>query len=237
LLSAGGITVTVVAADSTVDTVNAYCGTFSGSDAGSWLLQVGGSTASGVVVTSSGSGGTINGTRSGGSLALTAYDPTSGAAVVSASGTVSASSASGTWTGLPGSGIGTGTWSGNLCPGSNSFVCCGTGSATQCLFAASCPTTGGAVQGACTFNVGTFNECDQYAGYASVTEAQASCTGTSLHGTWSTTACTSVGRMGTCTTGNGAGGTFSQNYYTGISASLLASIQANCIRAGGAWTP
>jgi len=233
VLSVGEVTTYVVAMDATLEPATAYCGTFGGTDEGSWLLQVGSATANGVAFTDSGAG-ILRGTRSGNEVTLTGYDPETSLAAVSANGTVSAGSASGDWAALRGDGAG--TWTGAPCPGSNSFVCCGSGAETTCLFAEACPGPGGAVQGSCTMSPLGFTECDEYSGYASVQDSQESCASPAVGGTWSSSACAAENRAGSCTMGNGAGGTTTQAYYSGIPASLLSSIQSNCIRAGGRWT-
>jgi hypothetical protein len=93
-------------------------------------------------------------------------------------------------------------------------------------------TTGGAIQGACSFSSG-WTECDEWSGYATIDTAKTSCTAVS--GTWSTSACSTSNVAGSCKTSTGGGSSFTQHYYTGISASLLSSIQTNCARAG-TWT-
>ncbi len=82
--------------------VTNFCGTFSGSDSGTWDLSQSGMTLSGSY-TGSGGSATLSGTLSGTSISLTSP---SGA---TAQGTLSGPSMSGTWT----SGSHTGTWQGS----------------------------------------------------------------------------------------------------------------------------
>jgi hypothetical protein len=94
------------AQDATKKPVTKYCGTFSGSDHGTWNLQGGGSSVSGSFQGELASG-LLNGKLEGSSLSLTFSGDASG----EAPGTVSGSSVSGTW--RTSDGGYSGTWSGS----------------------------------------------------------------------------------------------------------------------------
>ena len=82
-------------------TASTYCGTFTGAASGTWNFVISGTSLSGVYDDGSG-GSSLSGTVSGNSLSITFSGGT-------AAGTLSGSSASGTWT----AGVDSGTWSGS----------------------------------------------------------------------------------------------------------------------------
>jgi hypothetical protein len=141
-LTIGGVTGGVVLTDATVDPMTAYCGSFTGSDTGLWLVGVNSTTALGGAVNSSNAFLVLRGTRTGNSVGLTIYYL--GQAGGTATGTISGAgtSLSGSWTvpQPPPSPPDTGTWTGSVCAGSDNVApnCCGTGAASNCCFGKSC---------------------------------------------------------------------------------------------------
>jgi len=83
--------------------VTVYCGTYSGTNTGTWNLAVSGSTVSGSFSDTNGNSGTLSGTVSGSTVTLTIS--TGG----TATGTINGTSVSGTWS----AGNNSGTWSGS----------------------------------------------------------------------------------------------------------------------------
>ena len=92
--------------------------------------------------------------------------------------------------------------------------------------------------GSCTFNTGGLTTCYDYTGSAyTTTTAQSLCTSTTVSGTtggsYSTAACSSSGRVGSCTVNSGQTSAYILRYLSGFGTQTA---QSSCTLLSGSFT-